>query len=248
MRNIKITLDYDGSKYKGWQKQNQKGSNVSTVQDKLEKVLTKMTSEEIQLIGCGRTDSGVHAKNYVANFKTNSLMTLEQIIEYINEYLPEDIRVTEIREASERFHARFNVKSKTYEYTIDNNKFKDVFLRKYAWHVEEKLDLEAIEEGAKYLLGTHDFKSFTSLKSKNKSTLRTINSIEFHENNNILSIKINGNGFLLNMVRIIVGTLVDVGLGKIEPKYINDILEAKERAKASEKAPAHGLCLLELNY
>ena len=244
MRNIKITLDYDGSKYKGWQKQNQKGSNVSTVQDKLEKVLNKMTNEEIQLIGCGRTDSGVHAKNYVANFKTNSLMTLEQIIEYINEYLPEDIRVKEIKEASERF----NVKSKTYEYTIDNNKFKDVFLRKYAWHVEERLNLEAMEEGAKYLLGTHDFKSFTSLKSKNKSTLRTINSINFHENNNILSIKINGNGFLLNMVRIIVGTLVDVGLGKIEPQYINDILEAKERAKASDKAPAHGLCLLELNY
>ena len=244
MRNIKITLDYDGSKYKGWQKQNQKGSNVSTVQDKLEKVITKMTNEEIQLIGCGRTDSGVHAKNYVANFKTNSLMTLEQIIEYINEYLPEDIRVKEIREASERF----NVKSKSYEYTIDNNKFKDVFLRKYAWHVEEKLDLEAMEEGAKYLLGTHDFKSFTSLKSKNKSTLRTINSIEFHENNNILRIKINGNGFLLNMVRIIVGTLVDVGLGKIEPQYMDDILKAKERAKASEKAPAHGLCLIELNY
>ena len=248
MRNIKITLDYDGSKYKGWQKQNQKGSNVSTVQDKLEKVLTKMTSEEIQLIGCGRTDSGVHAKNYVANFKTNSLMTLEQIIEYINEYLPEDIRVTEIREASERFHARFNVKSKTYEYTIDNNKFKDVFLRKYAWHVEEKLDLEAMEEGAKYLLGTHDFKSFTSLKSKNKSTLRTINSIEFHENNNILSIKINGNGFLLNMVRILSGTLIKVAKGEIDIIDIKNLLEAKSRSDIAEKAPAKGLCMKEVYY
>lgn len=248
MRNIKMTLDYDGSKYKGWQKQNQKGSNVATVQDKLENVLSKMTSEEIQVIGCGRTDSGVHAKNYIANFKTNSLMTLDQMIEYINEYLPEDIRVKELKDASERFHARFNVKSKTYEYTIDNNRFKDVFLRKYSWHIKSKLDLEAMKEASEYLIGTHDFKSFTSLKSKNKSTLRTINSIDINEKNNIINLKINGNGFLLNMVRIIVGTLVAVGLGEIEPNYIVDILEAKERAKASEKAPAHGLCLLELNY
>lgn len=248
MRNIKMTLDYDGSKYKGWQKQNQKGSNVATVQDKLENVLSKMTSEEIQVIGCGRTDSGVHAKNYIANFKTNSLITLDQMIEYINEYLPEDIRVKELKDASERFHARFNVKSKTYEYTIDNNRFKDVFLRKYSWHIKSKLDLDAMKEASEYLIGTHDFKSFTSLKSKNKSTLRTINSIDVNEKNNIINLKINGNGFLLNMVRIIVGTLVAVGLGEIEPNYIVDILEAKERAKASEKAPAHGLCLLELNY
>lgn len=248
MRNIKMTLDYDGSKYKGWQKQNQKGSNVATVQDKLENVLSKMTSEEIQVVGCGRTDSGVHAKNYIANFKTNSFMTLDQMIEYINEYLPEDIRVKELKDASERFHARFNVKSKTYEYTIDNNRFKDVFLRKYSWHIKSKLDLEAMKEASEYLIGTHDFKSFTSLKSKNKSTLRTINSIDINEKNNIITFEINGNGFLLNMVRIIVGTLVAVGLGEIESNYIVDILEAKERAKASEKAPAHGLCLLELNY
>lgn len=248
MRNIKMTLDYDGSKYKGWQKQNQKGSNVATVQDKLENVLSKMTSEEIQVIGCGRTDSGVHAKNYIANFKTNSLMTLDEMIEYINEYLPEDISVKELKDASERFHARFNVKSKTYAYTIDNNRFKDVFLRKYAWHIESELNLDAMKEASEYLIGTHDFKSFTSLKSKNKSTLRTINSIDINEKNNIITLKINGNGFLLNMVRIIVGTLVAVGLGEIEPNYLVNILEAKERAKASEKAPAHGLCLLELNY
>lgn len=207
-----------------------------------------MTSEEIQVIGCGRTDSGVHAKNYIANFKTNSLMTLDEMIEYINEYLPEDISVKELKDASERFHARFNVKSKTYAYTIDNNRFKDVFLRKYAWHIESELNLDAMKEASKYLIGTHDFKSFTSLKSKNKSTLRTINSIDINEKNNIITLKINGNGFLLNMVRIIVGTLVAVGLGEIEPNYIVNILEAKERAKASEKAPAHGLCLLELNY
>lgn len=248
MRNIKIILDYDGSKYKGWQKQNQKGNNVSTIQDKIEKILSKMTGEEVQLIGCGRTDSGVHAQNYVANFKTNSTMVLEEIIEYINEYLPEDITIKGIREASERFHSRFNVKAKTYEYTIDNNEFKNVFLRKYAWHIEDQLNLEEMRKASKYLLGTHDFKSFTSLKSKNKSTIRTINNIEILENKNIIKIKINGNGFLLNMVRIIVGTLVQVGLGNIKSEDIEKILESKERSKDSEKAPAHGLCLLELSY
>lgn len=248
MRNIKIVLDYDGSKYKGWQKQNQKGSNVATIQDKIEKILSKMTGEEVQLIGCGRTDSGVHAQNYVANFKTNSIMSLEKIIEYINEYLPEDITIKDIREASGRFHSRFNVKAKTYEYTIDNNKFKNVFLRKYAWHIDNQLNLEEMRKASKYLLGTHDFKSFTSLKSKNKSTIRTINYIEILENKNIIKIKINGNGFLLNMVRIIVGTLVQVGIGNIKYEDIEKILESKERSKDSEKAPAHGLCLLELIY
>lgn len=248
MRNIKIILDYDGSKYKGWQKQNQKGNKVSTIQDKIEKILSKMTGEEVQLIGCGRTDSGVHAKNYVANFKTNSTMLLEEIIKYINEYLPEDITIKDVREASERFHSRFNVKAKTYEYTIDNNEFKNVFLRKYAWHIEDQLNLEEMRKASKYLLGTHDFKSFTSLKSKNKSTIRTINNIEILENKNIIKIKINGNGFLLNMVRIIVGTLVQVGIGNVKSEDIEKILKLKERSKDSEKAPAHGLCLLELSY
>lgn len=248
MRNIKMCLDYDGSKYKGWQKQNQKGNKVSTIQDKIENVLNKMTGEEIQVIGCGRTDSGVHARNYIASFKTNSLMTIDEMLDYINEYLPEDIRVRDMKDASCRFHARYNVKSKTYLYTIDNNRFSDVFLRKYAWHIEKELNLEEMRKASEYLIGTHDFKSFTSLKAKNKSTLRTVNFIEIEEKNNIIRLKINGNGFLLNMVRIITGTLVSVGLGEIKAEEVKNILEANERAKAKEKAPAHGLCLLELNY
>lgn len=248
MRNIKMCLDYDGSKYKGWQKQNQKGNKVSTIQDKIENVLNKMTGEEIQVIGCGRTDSGVHARNYIASFKTNSLMTIDEMLDYINEYLPEDIRVRDMKDASCRFHARYNVKSKTYLYTIDNNRFSDVFLRKYAWHIEKELNLEEMRKASEYLIGTHDFKSFTSLKAKNKSTLRTVNFIEIEEKNNIIILKINGNGFLLNMVRIITGTLVSVGLGEIKAEEVKNILEANERAKAKEKAPAHGLCLLELNY
>ncbi|MGG5461551.1 tRNA pseudouridine(38-40) synthase TruA [Clostridium sp. B9] len=248
MRNIKMCLEYDGSKYKGWQKQNQKGSNVSTIQDKIEKVLSKMTGEEIQVIGCGRTDTGVHAKNYIANFKTNSFMTIDEMLDYINEYLPEDIRVKEMKDASERFHSRFNVKAKTYVYTIDNNKFKDVFLRRYAWHISEKLNLDEMRKASELLIGTHDFKSFTSLKGKGKSTIRTINSIDIEEKKGLVTLEINGNGFLLNMVRIITGTLVAVGLGELKASDVQNILEAKERAKAGEKAPAHGLCLLELNY
>lgn len=248
MRNIKMCLDYDGSKYKGWQKQNQKGNTVSTIQDKIEKVLSKMTGEEIQVIGCGRTDSGVHARNYIANFKTNSLMTTDEMLEYVNEYLPQDIGIQDLKDASERFHARYNVKSKTYLYTIDNNKFSDVFLRKYAWHIEKELDLEEMRKASNYLIGTHDFKSFTSLKAKNKTTLRTVNFIEIEENDNIITLKINGNGFLLNMVRIITGTLVSVGLGEIKAEDVKKILKATERAQAKDKAPAHGLCLLELNY
>lgn len=190
----------------------------------------------------------MHARNYIASFKTNSLMTIDEMLDYVNEYLPEDIRVRDMKDASCRFHARYNVKSKTYLYTIDNNRFSDVFLRKYAWHIEKELNLEKMRKASEYLIGTHDFKSFTSLKVKNKSTLRTVNFIDIEENNNIIRLKINGNGFLLNMVRIITGTLVSVGLGEIKAEEVKNILEANERAKAKEKAPAHGLCLLELNY
>ncbi|MPQ44664.1 tRNA pseudouridine(38-40) synthase TruA [Clostridium tarantellae] len=249
MRNIKMLIQYDGSRYKGWQKQNQKGSNVSTIQDKIEKVLSKMTEEDIQIIGCGRTDTGVHAENYIANFKTVSIKSLEEILEYLNTYLPEDIVVKSLKNCNERFHARLNVKSKTYVYTIDNNEYADVFLRKYTYHIRKKLNLEEMINGSKYLIGTHDFQSFTSLKIKNgKSTIRTINYINIEENNNIIKIKVNGNGFLLNMVRIIVGTLLEVGLGNMCSSEVKHILEIKKRSEASEKAPAKGLCMESVVY
>ncbi|AQM60353.1 tRNA pseudouridine(38-40) synthase TruA [Clostridium baratii] len=248
MRNLKLTLQYDGTRYKGFQKQNQKGSNIATIQGKLENVLSKMTSEDIQVIGCGRTDSGVHADNYIANFKTNSTLTREDILKYLNEYLPEDIVIKNIKDVSDRFHARYNVLNKTYVYTIDNNSYRDVFLKKYAYHVEEKLDLEKMIEASKILVGTHDFESFTSLKNKKKSTIRTINYIDIKEDSNIIKIEVNGNSFMLNMVRIIVGTLVEVGLSKIKAKDIEKILEGKDRSLSGHRAPANGLCLKELNY
>lgn len=249
MRNVKMIIQYDGARYKGWQKQNIKGTTVSTIQDKLENVLSKMTGEEIQVVGCGRTDTGVHADNYVANFKTESHATIGEFKKYLLTYLPEDIVIKDMMNCSERFHSRLNVVSKSYEYTIDNNPYCDAFMRRYAYHVEEKLNMNKMREAAKVLLGTHDFQSFTSLKpKKGKSTIRTINSIDITEQNNIIRIKFNGNGFLLNMVRILSGTLIEVGQGKLSVADVEKILEAKTRSEAGVKAPSKGLCMVEVQY
>lgn len=244
-----MTIQYDGSRYKGWQKQNIKGTTVSTIQDKIEKVLSKMTGEEIQVIGCGRTDTGVHADKYTANFKTNSEKKIPEMLKYLREFLPEDISVTSLREVSDRFHSRLNAISKTYVYTIDNNKFANVFLKKYAYHVEGQLDIEKMREASKYLLGTHDFKGFSAVKDKSKkSTIRTINYINITEKDNIIKIEYNGNGFLLNMVRILSGTLIKVAKGEIEPIKVKELLEEKSRSELAEKAPAKGLCMKEVKY
>ncbi|MCI6188960.1 MAG: tRNA pseudouridine(38-40) synthase TruA [Clostridium sp.] len=247
MNNIKLVIQYDGTRYNGWQKQ--KENKITTIQGKLEHVLSKMTDEEIQVIGCGRTDAGVHADNFVANFTTNSIKSLEKIKEYLDEYLPEDIIIKEIKLASPRFHARYNVKSKSYVYKINNNENNDVFTRKYAYHVKEKLNIEDMKKASEFLIGTHDFKSFTNLKNKKeKSTVRTINYINISENNGIINIEINGNSFLLNMVRIIIGTLIEVGLGKRNPLEMKDIINAMDREKAGERAPALGLMMKCVEY
>lgn len=245
MRNIKMLIQYDGTRYKGWQKQKDADQ---TIQGKMENVISKMTGEEIQVIGCGRTDAGVHADNYVANFHTNSDMTIIAMQEYLNEYLPEDIVVKSIKDASERFHARYNVKSKTYVYKINNNQFPDVFNRKYVYHFKDQLNLNEMRKAAEYLIGTHDFRSFTNLKSKNKSTVRTINYINIKEDEGNIEIEINGNGFLMNMVRIITGTLLEVGTGKLRAEDVDKILNEKKRSEAGPIAPAKGLCLKEVNY
>lgn len=249
MRNIMMKIQYDGSRYKGWQKQNIKGTSVSTIQDKIETVLSKVTGENIQVIGCGRTDSGVHADNYIANFKIEGDMRIEEMIPALRMYLPEDIVVKEMKVVSTRFHSRLNVLSKTYEYTIDNNQYANVFIRRYAYHIEEKLDINAMKKARKTLIGTHDYQSFTSLKPKNgKSTVRTINSIDITEKDNIIKIEFNGNGFLLNMVRIITGTLIEVGKGNIKVEEVEEILNAKTRSLAGAKAPSKGLCMKNVEY
>lgn len=245
MRNIKMTIQYDGSRYRGWQKQK---DLELTIQSKIENVLSKMTGEEVQVVGCGRTDSGVHAENYIANFHTHSIMSIEAMLDYLYEYLPEDIVVKSMKDTSERFHARYNVKSKTYVYRINNNSFRDVFNRRYVYHLNEKLNLDDMIKASEVLIGTHDFQSFTSLKSNTKPTVRTINYINITENNGMIEIEVNGNSFLLNMVRIITGTLLEVGKGNLKPLDVEKILNEKKRSEAGPIAPAKGLCLKIVNY
>ncbi|MBS5824135.1 MAG: tRNA pseudouridine(38-40) synthase TruA [Clostridium argentinense] len=245
MRNLKLTIEYDGSRYKGWQRL---GDNDNTIQGKIEGVLSKMTNENIELIGCGRTDGGVHAENYIANFHTNCMLSEEMMINYLYEFLPEDIVVKKIEEVEERFHARYNAKAKTYIYKINNGKFRNVFNRKYVYHIDEKLNLENMIKASKILVGTHDFQSFTTLKSKKKSTVRTINYINIDKNEDLIEIEINGDGFLWNMVRIITGTLLQVGTGKISVDEVGTILNKKKREEAGPMAQAKGLYLKEVIY
>lgn len=245
MRNIKMIIQYDGTRYKGWQKQTE---DINTVQGKLESILGNMTGEEIQLVGCGRTDTGVHAINYTANFHTNSTMNTDDMHKYLNDKLPDDIAVKSIKNASERFHARYNILSKTYMYRINNSGIKNVFDRKYIHSIDEKLNIEKMRECAAVLVGTHDFQSFTTLKSKTKSTVRTINFINIEDNDDIIEIDVNGNGFLWNMVRIILGTLIEAGKEKLSPEDVKNILEAKKRAEAGPMVPAKALFLKDVEY
>ncbi|MGL4451877.1 MAG: tRNA pseudouridine(38-40) synthase TruA [Sarcina sp.] len=242
--NYKILIQFDGTRYLGWQKQK---TGVQTIQGKIETILKKLFDEEIQTIGCSRTDSGVHAITYTANFKASDI-EVEKLKKYFKEYLPEDIVIKDIQKVNDRFHARYNAKSKSYIYKIDNSLYGDVFQKKYAWHINRKLDIQKMIDVSKYLIGTHDFKAFTN-KSKNKNTVRTINDIKIYKENHNIIIQVTGESFLLNMVRIIVGTLVE--FGENSNKQIEDIiriLELKDRNLAGERALAKGLYLLETYY
>jgi tRNA pseudouridine38-40 synthase len=245
MRNIKITIEYDGSRYKGFQRLT---DSENTIQGKLESVLSKMADEKIEIIGSGRTDMGVHARNQVANFKTNSNLSIKKINEYLNKYLPEDIVIKNVEEVDDRFHSRYNVKQKVYLYKLNNSKNQDVFLRKYSTHIERELDIDLMKKASEYLVGEHDFTSFASSKSKKKSNVREIYSITINKNKDIIDIFVEGNGFLYNMVRIIVGALIDVGLHKKTPEDIKIMLDELDRSKASDTAPAKGLYLYSVKY
>lgn len=245
MRNIKLTMEYDGGKYSGWQRL---GDNENTIQGKLENVLHKMTNEKIEIIGSGRTDAGVHALNQVANFKTRTKMTLQEIRDYCNQYLPKDIVIKKVQEVDERFHSRYNVKGKKYLYRIWKGTLPTVFDRKYTYHVTNRLNIEAMEKAAQYFIGTHDFKAFSSGKSKKNSTVREIFDIEFTKKGSELDILFYGDGFLYNMVRIMVGTLIEVGEGKRKAEEIESLLEGKVRENAGITAPAQALFLYEVEY
>ncbi len=245
MRNIRVTLQYEGTRYQGWQKQT---STDNTIQGKLETLLTRMCGEPIEIHGSGRTDAGVHALGQVANFHTNSEMSTEEMLEYINRYLPEDIAVVAISEAAPRFHSRLNACGKHYEYRIINSAIPHVFHRRYALEVPEKLDIQAMKRAAAYLCGEHDFKSFTSAKKGKKSTVRRIDEIAITKEGDILIFSFKGSGFLHHMIRILMGTLLQVGKGERSPESIPKLLDAKKRELAGPLVPAKGLTLVDVFF
>ena len=244
MTNYKMTVQYDGTRYSGWQRQ---GNTNSTIQYKIEQCLSRLLKEEIEISGSGRTDAGVHALGQVVNFRAEKRLDCSLFLVELNEALPEDITVTDLRIASDRFRARLDAKEKTYRYTVNNSPFTDVFRRKYEYQLSEPLDVSAMEEAAKLLLGTHDYNGFSTGRTK-KSTVRTIKSIEIFREGNKLYFDFNGNGFLYNMVRILTGTLIEVGLGKREPQSILAVFETNDRTLAGFTAPPQGLCLMEVTY
>lgn len=245
MKNIRMKLSYDGSRYSGWQKL---GDDDNTIQGKLEDLLSKMAGEKINVVGCSRTDKGVHAKALVCNFFTEYHENSALIEEYINRYLPDDIVAYDLEEVDERFHSRYNAKSKLYRYTIDNQKYQDVFTRRYTSHIPDHLDLNMMQEAANFLVGKHDFQAFTTLKSKKKSTIKTIIDIKITRNGKYVYLDYEGDGFLYNMIRIITGTLVRVGKGELTPSEMLNILESKNRSMSGPMAEPKGLCLYEVRF
>lgn len=245
MRNIRLLIQYEGTRYQGWQKQ---VSTENTIQGKLESLLSKMCGEAIEVHASGRTDAGVHAKGQVANFHTSCSMSLQEMQAYMNRYLPEDVAVVQVAEAAPRFHSRLNAIGKKYCYLIVNSEIPNVFLRKYAWQYPEQLDVQAMKQAAEYLLGEHDFRAFTSLKKTKKSTVRIIHEISIEQRQGVLVLTFRGNGFLHHMVRILVGTLVEVGCGKRSPESVLPILQGGNRADSGMMVPAKGLTLLEVYY
>jgi len=242
--NIKLTLSYDGTGYHGWQTQ----KNAVTIQETLQIAIQQIMNDVAEIIGISRTDAGVHALSYIANFHTNKPIPIEKIPIALNSLLPADIRILNAEEAPENFHSRFDCTSKTYIYRICNSSIQSPFERNYSWHFPYPLDINKMQEAANYLLGTHDFSSFCASAEQRENHIRTINSIEIFQSNNCqlptVNCQLNADGFLYNMVRIIVGTLT-----KIEnPSDIKKILSSKDRTLAGITAPPHGLFLKETFY
>lgn len=243
-----LTLQYDGTRYNGWQKQ---GNTSHTIQEKLETLLGRLFGLPVEIAGSGRTDAGVHALGQTASFRIpdGSLdCSCEELLSRINRYLPEDIRALSCQEKEDRFHARLLAKSKVYEYRIDNGQWADVFSRRFSLHIPEKLDTAAMEQAASLLQGTHDFKSFCSNQRMKKSTQRTIYQIELIRRDPFLTIRYQGNGFLYHMVRILTGTLIEVGLHQRDPQEMASILQARDRSAAGYTAAPHGLFLVSVSY
>ena len=244
MRNIKLTIEYDGKEYNGWQKQ----PNKLNIQGEIERAIENITGEQVNLIGSGRTDAGVNAFGQVANFKIDSQFPIEKMATAINSQLKKSIRIKKAEEVSAEFHSRYNCHSKTYEYVIDNSEQGTAIYRNLTYHVSQKLNVEKMQKAIKYFIGEHDFSSFKSSGTSSKSSVRIIYDAQIIQKQEKIIIKLTGNGFMYNMVRIIAGTLVEVGLENIKPEEIKDILEAKNRQKSGKTLPPQGLFLMDVEY
>lgn len=244
MANFKLTLMYDGTNYHGWQWQ----ENAVAVENVVKTAVEKTVGEEVTINGCGRTDGGVHAQMYVCNFYSNSTIPQEKMPIAINTKLPLDIRITDCKIVDDSFNARFCALYKTYRYSIFNSKIDSPFFNRFAWHYRGQLDLEKMREAAQLIKGKRDFKTFMATGSTKIDTVRTVTEIEIKQNGEIIEIEVSADGFLYNMVRIIAGTLLHVGCGKIKVADIPDIIEKKDRKRAGVTAPPQGLALINVVY
>lgn len=243
--NYKMIIQYEGGRYQGWQKQE---SCDNTIQGKLEALFGKMCGYPVQVDGSGRTDAGVHSLGQTANVKFTEHYEADEVLRYANRYLPEDIRVVSCEEVPERFHSRLNAVRKTYCYRVHVGEVADVFTRRYVYHMSRELDLSAMRSAAGKLIGEHDFQAFTSAKKGKKSTVRNVEAIDIEQVGDEIRFTYTGNGFLYHMVRIVTGTLLEIGLGERSADTIEEVLAAKDRAKAGYLVPACGLCLMRVYY
>lgn len=246
MRNIKLTIEYDGSRYQGWQRLG-KGESSNTVANKIIEVIKKMTNEDVDLFCGSRTEVGVHASGQVANFKTSTDMKTYEIRNYLNRYLPMDIAITEVEEKPERFHAALNATSRTYMYRITTNDVPSVFERKYTYHSFKKPDTDLMRQAALLLAGRHDFKRFTTAK-KNKSSVKEIQNIDIYGDDEEIQITIEANDFLHNMARMLMSTLLEIGLGNRKKEDIEAILDPASNVMASPACDPKGLILVDVKY
>lgn len=244
MRNIKLTIEYDGTAYHGWQSQD----NAVTVQDVVTDAIARLTGEDICITGSSRTDAGVHALGQVCNFFTGSSIPADKFAFALNAILPDDIVIRRSEEVTEDFHARFSTIGKKYRYLFYNSVFPSALMRNRAYHVFYPLDVRAMAEAAEYFKGTHDFAAFSATGGSAKTTVRTITDCCVSRDGDIVTFSVKGNGFLYNMVRIMAGTLVDVGIGRISPKAVPEIIDSLDRKRAGRTAPPHGLYLEEIYY
>ena len=244
MRNIMLKIEYDGKDFNGWQKQPTK----LNIQGEIERAIKDITGEEVDLIASGRTDAGVHSLGQVANFKTNSNIPVEKFPIALNTKLKRSIRILEAKEVEERFHSRYNCKKKTYRYIINNSENGTAIYRDLEYNFSQKLDVEKMNQAVKKFIGEHDFKGFKASGTSSKSSVRIIYEAKVYKEGERIIIELTGNGFLYNMVRIISGTLVDVGIGKIKVEDIEDIINYGERERAGKTLPPQGLYLVKVEY